>query len=89
MMTVGNPEMYDHEIDDEVQEDLNEISELLDDIKNIENINMKTEIINNKPKYYYKILKGISNIKGGVHVLKDLKYPEIITNSAFKVLDQI
>ena len=32
MMTVGNPEMYDHEIDDEVQEDLNEISELLDDI---------------------------------------------------------
>ena len=37
MMTVGNPEMYDHEIDDEVQEDLNEISELLDDINEEEN----------------------------------------------------
>ena len=32
MMTVGNPAMHEHEIDDEVQEDLNEISELLDEI---------------------------------------------------------
>ena len=32
MITVGNPEMFEHEIDDEIQEDLNEISELLEDI---------------------------------------------------------
>ena len=32
MMTVGNPEMYEHEVDDEIQEDLNEISELLNEI---------------------------------------------------------
>lgn len=32
MITVGNPAMHNQEIDDEVQEDLNEISELLEDI---------------------------------------------------------
>ena len=32
MMTINNPIMFEHEIDDEVQEDLNEISELLDNI---------------------------------------------------------
>ena len=37
MMTVGNPAMHEHEIDDEVQEDLNEISELLNDINEEKN----------------------------------------------------
>ncbi len=32
MVTFGNPEMYEHEMNDEIQEDLNEISELLNDI---------------------------------------------------------
>ena len=32
MMTVNNPIMFENEIDDEVQDDLNEISELLEDI---------------------------------------------------------
>ena len=37
MITVGNPEMLEYEIDDEVQEDLNEISELLNDINEEKN----------------------------------------------------
>ena len=37
MMTIGNPEMLEHEMDDEVQEDLNEISELLNDINEEKN----------------------------------------------------
>ena len=37
MVTVGNPEMYEYEIDDEIQEDLNEINELLDEINEEKN----------------------------------------------------
>lgn len=31
--------------------------------------------------YTYKLIKGISNIKGGVRVLKDMQYPEEIINN--------
>jgi hypothetical protein len=65
------------------------LCEMLNSDKYIENIHMKTDIINDKPKYHYKIQKGISVIKGGVHVLKDLNYPDSITNSAFEVLKRI
>ena len=30
--------------------------------------------------YSYKLKPGISKIKGGLKVLKDLNYPEVITN---------
>ncbi len=50
---------------------------------------MKTDIINNKPKYYYKIQKGISKIKGGVHVLTQLNYPTKLIEEAKKIIDEI
>jgi len=31
--------------------------------------------------YTYKIKKGISNLKGGVRVLKDMDYPQHIINT--------
>ena len=65
------------------------LCELLDKNKNIENIHMKTEIIENKPKYYYKISKNISKIKGGVHVLKQLNYPKNIVESSINILNKI
>ena len=39
--------------------------------------------------YKYKINKGISKIQGGVEVLKQLKYPDNIINSAkmFEIKD--
>jgi DNA mismatch repair ATPase MutS len=40
-------------------------------------------------KYTYKLEKGISNIKGGVKVLKDLNYPTEIIESMNKVLKDI
>ena len=40
-------------------------------------------------KYTYKLEKGISNIKGGVKVLKDLNYPSEIIESMNKVLKDI
>jgi hypothetical protein len=62
---------------------------LLDKNKYIQNINMKTDIINNSPKYYYKIKKGISKIKGGVHVLKQLDYPPLLIQEAKQIIEKI
>ena len=43
---------------------------------------MKINITNNDFNYTYKLEKGISDIKGGIKVLKDLNYPnEIIENT--------
>jgi hypothetical protein len=59
-----------------------ELCEKLDSNKAISNIHMATQISNNTHTYSYKIKNGISNIKGGVKVLKDLNFPEtIITNT--------
>ena len=35
-------------------------------------------------KFTYKIKKGISKIKGGLKVLKDLEYPETIIDKLLK-----
>jgi len=49
---------------------------------NIHNYHMKIENENNDFKYTYKLEKGISYIKGGIKVLRDLEYPlEIINNT--------
>ena len=49
---------------------------------NVQNYKM---VVNVKPdgtfKYTYKIKKGISNLKGGLRVLKDMDYPEDIINT--------
>ena len=39
--------------------------------------------------YNYKIKKGISNVKGGIKVLKDLAYPEQIINESVKVIKSL
>jgi DNA mismatch repair ATPase MutS len=40
-------------------------------------------------KYTYKMEKGISQIKGGVKVLKDLDYPSEIINNTNELLKVI
>ena len=47
------------------------------------------QLKNNKPLYINKIKNGISQIKGGVHVLKQLQYPKKITNKALKILNTL
>ena len=36
--------------------------------------------------YTYKINYGISEIKGGLKILKDLKYPDFVLNESNKLL---
>ena len=43
---------------------------------------MKTIIHNNNFEYTYVIDSGISNIKGGIKVLRDMNYPTEILNLA-------
>jgi hypothetical protein len=48
--------------------------------KRIENYNMKTNKTKNNFEYTYKLVKGISTVKGGLKVLSDMNYPnEIIS----------
>jgi len=51
--------------------------------KTIHNFHMETYVQNEKQKHTYKIKNGISKIKGGIMVLKDLGYPEEIVKNAF------
>ena len=57
--------------------------------ENIENVNMKTKMNNNKPQYFYKLQPGISEIKGAITVLKDLGYPETLINNTKNIIDNL
>jgi hypothetical protein len=49
--------------------------------KSILNCQMKTTLKNNNLIYNFKLFKGISNVKGGMHILKNMHYPdEIVKN---------
>jgi hypothetical protein len=50
----------------------------LDNTKTIKNYKMVTKISENKLLYTYKILPGISEVKGGINVLTSLNYPKEI-----------
>ena len=65
------------------------LCKLLEKEKNIENCSMKTEILDDIPKYHYKITKGISNVKGGITVLKELGYPEDIINESREIINKL
>jgi DNA mismatch repair ATPase MutS len=59
-----------------------ELCRRLEKEQKIHNYHMKIENINDDFKYTYKLEKGISYIKGGIKVLRDLEYPlEIINNT--------
>jgi len=68
-----------------------EVSE--ETIENVENYNMKIITndtdANNDFKYTYKLQHGISHIKGGVKVLKDLDYPKEIIERTTTIIKEL
>ena len=58
------------------------------DKSNIENYNMLINILDEKLNYTYKIDKGISNVKGGIHVLENLGYNKDIIDNAKKTIKE-
>ena len=59
-----------------------EVCEKLESNDNINNLHMISYMKDNKILYEYKIGKGISKMKGGLEVLKDLNYPAGLINKA-------
>ena len=47
---------------------------------------MLTKIKDNEPTYLYKLENGVSDLKGGVSVLKKLNYPDYILNETINIL---
>jgi hypothetical protein len=66
-----------------------ELCKNLDKNKKIINYNMEIVENSNDFIYTYKLLKGISRIKGGIKVLKDLNYPEEIIHNTKKIMKNI
>jgi DNA mismatch repair ATPase MutS len=50
---------------------------------------MKIKSHENHFEYTYKMQKGISSIKGGVQVLRDLDYPQEIIDGTNKIINQL
>jgi len=50
---------------------------------------METTIKDYIPKYSYKMVDGISKIKGGITVLKQLDYPTKILEAATKIINKL
>jgi len=57
--------------------------------KTISNMHMKIDVSGEDFIYTYKLESGISNIKGGVKVLRDLDYPEYIINETKRMIQEI
>lgn len=65
-----------------------DLCERLDVVKGLKNCHMKTTGDKNNIRYKYELDSGISKFKGGIYVLKQLKYPEIIIRDAVKYLHE-
>ena len=50
---------------------------------------METFIKDHVSNYTYNLVSGISNIKGGIYVLKQLRYPRAIISLTQKIIDQM
>ena len=57
--------------------------------KDTRNFNMQAIIEDKQPIYSYKMTRGISSIKGGICVLRELKYPKIIIQNTEKILKKL
>ena len=66
------------------------LCKLFENKAKILNKSMKTKLDNNNnPIYTYKITNGISTVKGGVSVLRNLEYPENIIKMSNHILEKI
>ena len=62
----------------------------LDKIPNVKNMQMQVHEENDDCfNYTYKILRGISNIKGGIKVLRDLDYPPCIIKESTNIIKDL
>jgi len=65
------------------------LCKLFNEDKDTRNFNMQAIIEDKQPIYSYKMTRGISSIKGGICVLRELKYPKIIIQNTEKILKKL
>ena len=65
------------------------LCKLFNKTPSIKNKSMKTIIKSDVPIYKYEIIDGISIIKGGVSILKQLEYPNNIITDASAILEKL
>jgi DNA mismatch repair ATPase MutS len=66
-----------------------QLCKYLDKNKYYKNYHMEANYSNNTLLYSYKIKNKISNIKGGVEVLKQLQYPDIIIQKTKNIINKL
>ena len=66
-----------------------DLCERFDNHKNINNFYMNASLNDDKMNYTYKIKSGISKIKGGIQVLRELGYPEDIIKESSYILENL
>lgn len=67
----------------------NKLCEMLNKNEHFINMKMDCDLDNDLPNYKYKICSGISYIKGGVCVLKDLKFPDTIISQTKNIIKKL
>lgn len=58
----------------------------LDKLDNVKNMQMQVVTKDNDFQYTYKVINGISKVKGGIKVLRDLGYPDNIVDDSSKII---
>lgn len=67
-----------------------DLCKYLNNVKHIRNYQMEIHINDDEDMIYtYKIVKGISDYKGGLTVLKNLNYPHEIIDEAYKMIHNL
>jgi DNA mismatch repair ATPase MutS len=59
-----------------------DVCEKLNNHERIQNYLMDVEMVEDKIKFIYKLKKGISQVSGGIDILKKLNYPKEIIDSS-------
>jgi hypothetical protein len=57
--------------------------------KRTKNCSMQASVEGDSPTYTYKVVKGMSNIKGGVCVLRQLGYPDKMIKTTHRIIDSL
>ena len=57
--------------------------------KEVINLKMGSELVDGEVKHSYKLTDGVSKVKGGIAVLKQLGYPKDIVERSKNVIDSL
>lgn len=66
-----------------------ELCNKMDETNEVINLKMDSELVNGNVKHSYKLTNGVSKVKGGIAVLKQLGYPKDVVERSKNVIDSL